>query len=45
MELVVAAKCRERAKTDGVGEEDLGAGVNPHLQQTANLWSEIKYDK
>ena len=30
--LVVASEGRQRAQTDGVGEEDLGTSVHPHLQ-------------
>lgn len=30
---VVAAQSRQGAQADGVGEEDLGAGVHPHLTE------------
>lgn len=31
MEAVIAAQCSQGAQSDGIGEENLGAGINPHL--------------
>lgn len=33
VEAVVAAQSGQRAQPDGVGEEDLCAGVDPHLKR------------
>lgn len=34
MEAVVAAQRSQGAQSDGIGEENLSAGINPHLSQT-----------
>ena len=31
MEAVVAAQCSQGTQSDGIGEENLSAGINPHL--------------
>lgn len=33
MEAVIAAQCSQSTQSDGIGEENLGAGINPHLPQ------------
>lgn len=33
MEAVVAAQSSQGAQSDGIGEENLSAGINPHLSQ------------
>ena len=38
--LVVAPQGRHGAQTDGIGEEDLGAGVNPHLPSRGREWGQ-----
>lgn len=38
--LVVAPQGRHGAQTDGIGEEDLGAGVNPHLHSRGRKWGQ-----
>ncbi len=37
MEAVVAAKSSQGAKSDGIWEENLSAGINPHLSET-EVW-------
>lgn len=39
VEAVVAAQCSQGAQADGVGEEDLGAGIDPHLDTDRQLGS------
>lgn len=34
MEAVVAAQRSQGAQSDGIGEENLSASINPHLSQT-----------
>lgn len=31
MEAVIAAQCSQGTQSDGIGEENLGTGINPHL--------------
>lgn len=33
VEAVVAAQCSKSTQSDGIGEEDLSAGINPHLSR------------
>lgn len=33
IEAVVAAQCSQGTQSDGIGEENLGASINPHLPQ------------
>lgn len=34
IEAVVTAQCSQGAQSDGIGEKNLGSGINPHLKQT-----------
>lgn len=38
--LVVAPQRRHGAQTDGIGEEDLCAGINPHLPRGVRKWGQ-----
>lgn len=37
MEAVVAAQRGQGAQSDGIGKENLSAGINPHLSQTGTV--------
>ncbi len=37
IEAVVAAQSSQSSKPDGIGEEDLRAGINPHLERGQRL--------
>lgn len=43
MEAVVAAQSSEGTKSDGIGEENLSAGVNPHLTKQESFFTNFSF--